>query len=60
MDEAYLDPHNIVLSESIETLMNDTINKVKMIDKLIVDHKLINEQFTLNYLDELNKYSVKY
>lgn len=40
--------------------MESILDQVKYIDNIISTNKLYNYQEVLNYLDELNKYSVKY
>ena len=40
--------------------MESILDQVKYIDDIISTNKLYNYQEVLNYLDELNKYSVKY
>lgn len=44
----------------MENLLKEEIERLKLINKWIYENNLQNEQYVLNYLDELNAISVQF
>lgn len=59
MEQTILDNFNKPSIEYLKRVMLSILDDLNFIDKIIEIHSLNNEQFVLNFYDELNKISVK-